>query len=220
MNNIQVLINAAKVALTPESSIARHEEDLFKSATLKNEYLHEIDTVLAKLLPGQLVYRAVSNSVNKDMPWWIVCLEHAMEAGAKQRPFNYHLHCGDSLTGRTFHVPKGRPLFNPGHGTNPPSTKNPYTFQESAIDAMKLAGYDKQADFSLGKILYDFEKFNGLGYRKYHPEVNSPYLWSFTSLYSKGKYVGDGKWDSSAVSEQPGCAAYLIRMKEQGVITV
>lgn len=214
-----MLINIVKFAFTPISSIILKNEQLFSTAVLKTDRVNEIDIVLSKLLPEMDSYKKVALLVNKDMPWWNVMLEHAMEAGAKQRPFNYHLHCGDPLTGRTYHVPAGRPKFNPGNGSKPPSNTNPYTWEESAVDALKLVGYDKETDWSLGNILYEFEKFNGLGYRRYHPSVQSPYIWSFTSVYTKGKYGVDGKWDANLVSQQPGCAAFLLRLKQTGVIS-
>jgi lysozyme family protein len=42
-----------------------------------------------------------------------------------------------------------------------------------------------------------------------HPEVLTPYLWSFTNHYTKGKFVADGKFDANAVSKQCGAAAIL-----------
>lgn len=214
------LLSAVKFLVTPRSSIEVSNEKMFSTAVLKVDHVFEIDTVLAKLLPQQSVYESVAKTVNKDMPWWVVCLEHAMEAGAMKTPFAYHLHCGDLLSGRTWHVPKGRPIFNPKHGSKPPSVSNPYLWAESAVDALLLVGYDTEKNWSLGNILWEFEKFNGTGYRKYHPKVPSPYIWSFTTLYSKGKYVGDGHFDPNVISQQPGCAAYLLRMKEKGLVKV
>lgn len=140
-----------------------------------------------------------------------------MEAGWKYpKHFNYHLHCGDPLTGRTFNVPKGRPKFNPKNGALPPSPDNPYSWHESAKDAIQLMGYDKIEDWSPGNCLWLFEKYNGLGYR--NKGLRSPYVWSYTTLYEKGKYTSDGKFDKNAVSKQPGTAALYMRMIEKGII--
>ena len=73
-------------------------------------------------------------------------------------------------------------------------------------------------DWSIGGTLYKLEKYNGWGYRSRHPHVLSPYLWSFSNHYSKGKYVADGRWSESAVSQQAGAAVILRRMAEMGVI--
>ena len=52
-----------------------------------------------------------------------------------------------------------------------------------------------------------FEKFNGMGYNK--TGLYSPYLWSYTNYYVKGKFTGHGKFDPDAKSKQPGTAAIL-----------
>ena len=64
--------------------------------------------------------------------------------------------------------------------------------------------------------LYNIEKYNGLGYLKYRP-INSPYLWSGTNHYTKGKYVADGKYSSTAIDKQLGTCAILKRMSDRGV---
>jgi len=210
---INKIISRISFALTPTSAIVIANEKLLSTAVLKNSRIAEIDAVLAKLMPGKERYKEVAARIHKNMPWWFVLMTHAMEAGMYKFPFSYHLHCGDPLTSRTMHAPKGRPLFNPGNGAKPPSQVNPYGWEESAVDALLLMKFDKVNDWSIGNILYLFEEFNGLGYRKYHKSVPTPYVWSFTSVYTKGKYVADGKWDANAVSQQPGCAAYYLRLK-------
>jgi len=217
-NLVTQAVNAVKVALTPAATFAEQHQQLFLSASLRKERIPEIDMVLNKLLPFRKRYEVVANSFNNGMKWWFILMLHAMEAGGFDKPFSKHLHCGDPLTGRTFHVPTGRPKANPKNGTEPPSATNPYSWEESALDALILSGYDKVTDWSIGNCLWLQEKFNGLGYRKYHPDVPTPYVWSYTSVYTKGKYVLDGKFDANAVSKQPGCAAYLLRMKDTHVI--
>lgn len=211
-------IGGIKVAVTPSNKFAQQNEKLWATAVLRPQYIPEIDSVLSKLLLGKSRYEAVAAAVNKDMPWWMVCLEHAMEAGSFSKPFSKHLHCGDPLDARTVHVPAGRPKLNPKGGVDPPSAINPYSWEESAVDAMLLAKYDKETDWSLGNILWEFEKFNGLGYR--HHGINTPYVWSYTNHYTSGKYIKDGPngWSAAAVSKQPGCAAYLLRMKETHIL--
>jgi hypothetical protein len=48
--------------------------------------------------------------------------------------------------------------------------------------------------------------------------VLSPYLWCFSNHYTKGKYVSDGRWSETAVSQQCGAAVLLRRMAEKGII--
>jgi hypothetical protein len=65
---------------------------------------------------------------------------------------------------------------------------------------------DKVKAWSVERILYESEKYNGWGYLK---RGNSPYLWSWTSEYRGGKYVADGVYDPRHWDEQPGCVALL-----------
>lgn len=95
-------------------------------------------------------------------------------------------------------VPAGRPLAG----------KPPFTWEESAADAVRMKGFDKVEDWSVPRALWLLEKYNGLGYRLYHG-MASPYLWAGTNHYSRGKYVGDGKFSAVAVSKQAGAAGIL-----------
>ena len=77
------------------------------------------------------------------------------------------------------------------------------------MDALSMKKHSYPDEWTISKTLDFLEKWNGLGYRKYHPDVNTPYLWSGTNHYEKGKYVSDGKWDKNAVSKQPGTVLIL-----------
>jgi len=78
--------------------------------------------------------------------------------------------------------------------------------------------FDEWDDWSVIGALYKWERYNGFGYRKYHPEVLSPYLWSYTNHYTKGKYVKDGKFDTEAVPRQCGAAAMLRVLVNTGIV--
>ncbi len=73
-------------------------------------------------------------------------------------------------------------------------------------------------NWSLPGLLYRLEAYNGFGYRRY--QINSPYLWSFATCYTKGKFVEDGRFDPDQVDKQPGTAVILRRMVERGLITI
>jgi lysozyme family protein len=62
-------------------------------------------------------------------------------------------------------------------------------------------------DWRLEKILFYSEALNGAGYS--NRGVPSPYIWSFTNQYVRGKYDYDGHYNSGLVDPQPGCAAML-----------
>jgi lysozyme family protein len=120
--------------------------------------------------------------------------------------FNFagHLHNGDPLTNRTKHVPAGQPQA----GTPP------YSWENSAIDALTGAGFSSVTDWSVPHMLFLLEKYNGFGYRKMGKPT--PYLWSFSNLHEKGKYVADGHFDPEAVSKQCGAAVMLKSLINRG----
>lgn len=167
-----------------------------------------VKIVAERILKGKERYEGVAETLDNGIHWWFIGITHFMEAGHKYpNQFDYHLHCGDPLTARTVHVPKGRPVADPIAGKG-----KPYTWEESALDALRYMKYDRVSDWSIENSLQLFEKFNGLGYKR--KGVPSPYLWSYTTEYTKGKYVADGRYDPNAVSKQPGVAAI---MKELGI---
>src|SRR6476659_3295528 len=44
-------------------------------------------------------------------------------------------------------------------------------------------------DWSVEHLAYMLEAFNGFGYRTNHPNVKSPYLWSYSNHYTKPESV-------------------------------
>lgn len=168
---------------------------MFSICAIKASRRPFVNMALRKIMDGELRYLEIANQY--AMPWIFLGCIHLMESGCN---FNRQLHNGDSLNSRTIHVPKGRP---------PLPLLPPFTFEQSAKDALDLFGFDKWKDWTIEGILWSMEKWNGLGYRQYHPNVKSPYLWAATSLYTKGKYVSDTKFSPNAVSQQIGIAAIL-----------
>jgi len=128
------------------------------------------------------------------VPAHVIAIIHLLECG---RDFTKHLHNGDPLTARTVHVPKGYPI----------KPDPPYMWEYSAADALTQNGMTQWNDWTVAGMLYRFERYNGFGYRGH--DIHSPYLWSGTSHYTRGKYVADGKWDATAVSKQIGAAAIM-----------
>ena len=178
-------------------------EQLFKTCQIRPERLGAVDAIINRILPHRDRYQAIGASLH--IPWYFIAVIHSLETGLR---FDRHLHNGDPLTARTIHVPKGRPLA--GHP--------PFTFEESAIDALKLEGLDTKPSWPFARMLFRLEQYNGFGYRV--RGINSPYLWSFSNQYTKGKFVADGKFSSTAVSAQCGGATLFKRMEEQGIIAI
>jgi len=154
---------------------------------------HDVNKIIKKILNNKLRY--VNVEMETDVPWYVVACLHAMESNCN---FEKHLHNGDSLLNKTVNHPSDRPESNP-----------PFTWVESAIDAIEYKGLDKWYDWTIEGVLFKIEGYNGFGYRMYHSHVKSPYLWSGTNHYTCGKYIADGKWSETAVSKQIGAAIIL-----------
>lgn len=144
-------------------------------------------------------YKAVE--AKTGVPWWWIAATHMREASCK---FAGVLHNGQKIIGtgeKTTLVPKGRGPFN--------------SWEDAAVDALRLKGLHKIADWSLERALYEFERFNGWGY--YWRKSISPYVWAGTTYYKSGKYVADGEYDPSHVDVQLGCATLLKALEKLGV---
>lgn len=184
---------------------------LWGSCLVRPERLADVDSAVRQILQNRRRYEECQR---QSGVWWpvIACI-HSLEASFS---FQGHLHNGDSLARRTVQVPAGRPERG-----NPP-----FTWEESAADALAMKRWILQEVGDLNtpeECLYFLEIYNGLGYRQgagqaTTPPARSPYLWSMTSNYVKGKYIADGRFDRNAVSEQVGAAAILKRLAQQGVI--
>jgi lysozyme family protein len=189
------------VELTP--ALCREYEALFAECRIRPERWDEVDAVVDGLLAGRDRYRAAGDEVG--VPWPVVAVLHSLESDLD---FSRHLHNGDPLDARTVHVPVGRPRA----GTPP------FDWHESAVDALRGSGLSRGHDWDLAATLFRLERYNGWGYRFRRPEVRSPYLWSFSEHYERGKFVQDGRWSATAVSRQAGAAVLLRRLAERGEV--
>lgn len=173
--------------------------NLWSRMTIKSNWVGNADYVAKQILKNRERYKAIE--AETGVPWFMVGAIHSLECGLR---FDRHLHNGDSLKRRTYRVPAGRPR----------SGSPPFTFEESAIDALTMAPHSlhKVREWPIERIAYELERYNGWGYTG--KGVNSPYLWSGSNLYSRGKYVADGKWSSSAVSQQTGALVIIKRLAE------
>jgi lysozyme family protein len=176
---------------------------LFDTCDIRPEKRVAVETAATKIAGNQATYESAGSPLG--VPWYFVGVVHNMESSLD---FTRHLHNGDPLTDFTKHVPKNRPA------TGTP----PFAWEFSAADALKLQKLDRVGDWSIPGLLFQLEKYNGFGYRLRHPEVLSPYLWSFCTHYTKGKFVADGTFSENAVSAQCGAAVILRRLAEKGVI--
>ncbi len=183
------------------SGLKAEYESYYAACTVNHNRSANVDYHLSRLSRFNQVYKDVGSELN--IPWYFIGIIHGMESSFN---FRTHLHNGDPLTARTVNVPKNRPITG-----NPP-----FTWRESARDAMIFQGYAHETEWSIPRMLYLFEKYNGFGYRKLG--IPSPYLWSFSNLYTKGKFTSDHHFDADAVSAQCGAATVLKALHTQGAI--
>ena len=174
-------------------------EELWASCRIRPERADSVAWHRAKLLQNKPRYEQVSAATGA--PWWFIGIVHALEASFN---FQGHLHNGDPLRARTVNVPANRP----------PRWNPPNDWLSSAIDAITFEGFAGQSDWSIARTLYRFEGYNGFSYRT--KGINSPYLWSFSTHYTRGKFVRDHVYDENAVSAQCGAAVMLKSLQLAG----
>jgi lysozyme family protein len=177
---------------TPEQASAGYHA-MWSRAAIRPEKKSAAIEIALRIVAHRDVYESIEKKAG--VPWYMVAAIHNRESSLSLRA---HLHNGDALAARTHHVPVGRPKAG----------APPFTFGESAIDALTMAPHrlDQVKHWSVERMLYECEKYNGWGYLKHGP---SPYLWSWTAMYRGGKYVKDGVYDPDAWDRQAGCAAVL-----------
>lgn len=183
--------------------LKKEYEDLFNTCEINVDKISEINNIINKILDNEQRYKNVAKPLG--IPWQFIAAIHNMESSLN---FKTHLHNGDSLQHRTIHVPAGRPA----------SGTPPFTWEYSATDALKLKKIDQWTEWDIAGMLFKLEEYNGWGYRKNHPQVLSPYLWSYTNHYKSGKYIADGHWSDSAVSQQCGAAAILKKLLSSEIV--
>ncbi len=180
---------------------AMEYESLFDTCIALPNKIANVNWYASKLLENIHRYESVGNPLN--IPWWFIGAIHGLESGFA---FDRHLHNGDPLTARTRRVPAGRPQ----------SGEAPFTWEQSAHDALRYMKLDQWGDWSVAGALYQWEAYNGFGYRKY--KINSPYLWSLSNHYEKGRYIRDHVFDTNATSNQCGAATLLRSLVNQGIV--
>ncbi|HEX6702891.1 MAG TPA: peptidoglycan-binding protein [Gaiellaceae bacterium] len=186
-------------------SAARSKEyvDLWRSCAVRPQRLDEANGLAKRIAANKKRY--VDAGKPHGVPWHVVGVIHMLESSAD---FTKHLHNGDPLTARTVRVPKGRPANG-----NPP-----FKWETSASDALVFDHLSTWTNWSVPGTLFVLERFNGFGYRD--KGINTPYLWSFSNHYTKGKFVGGKQFSATAVSEQCGAAVLLRQLVAAGLTEI
>ena len=178
---------------------------LYDSCLVRPERIASADAIVSAIAANKARYQRVGDPLG--IPWHVIGVIHSMEVSLS---FSGHLHNGDPLSARTVQWPPGRPK------TGSP----PFTWEVSAADALTGRSLHTWKDWSIAGTLWQLEGYNGFGYRNLRQPIPSPYLWSFSNHYSRGKFVSDGTYSPSAVSGQCGAAVLIRRLAKKGLIEV
>lgn len=178
--------------------------DEWDGAQVAPRWAATLDKLVTRYQRSAAIYERLARLRKNGVPAPILFALHYRES---DNDFRAHPHEGSPLLHRTRYVPRGR---------LPAPAEPPFTFEQSAEDAYYVADRLDRKDWRtrLG-ALEAIESFNGMGYRRRH--LPSPYVWSGTSRYTRGKFVADGRFDPLAIDKQAGVAALLKRMRERGI---
>jgi len=174
--------------------------DRWAKAHIYPEWQKAIDETADRLTLPQNKARFLAVEKAEGVPWFAIAIIKEREAGADPA-FKKSIAQGDAWAARSTHIPKGRGPFS--------------SWEAAAHDALvDCAPYAARwHDWSIGGLLTILEKYNGLGYAA--KGLPSPYIWSATDQYVKGKYIRDGVFDANFVDRQIGCAALLIALQRR-----
>lgn len=162
----------------------------------------EFTPVAKRLVAAKERYQTVAQRTG--IPWPFIAVTHQRESSQN---WSGSLAQGDPWNQKSTHVPAGRGPFS--------------SWEEAAYDALVNCAPHaaRNKDWSIGGILTLLERYNGLGYfngpvKGRYPSQPSPYIWSGTDQYSRGKYIRDGVFDPDEVDKQLGCAGLIMAMMQ------
>jgi lysozyme family protein/peptidoglycan hydrolase-like protein with peptidoglycan-binding domain len=171
-------------------------EQNWETMQIRPSSITEAQREANRLLSNKGIYQKIEAVTH--VPWFFVGLCHDRESAFN---LNTYLGNGQPLNQVTTIVPKGRGPF-----------LGPNAFINGAVDALRLEGLVGASDWSIARTLFRLEAYNGFGYHS--KGVNSPYLWSGSTVYGPpeqraGKFVGDGVFNPNEVDPQLGVAVIL-----------
>lgn len=191
----------SRISLTDE--LRADYRRLFATCRIDPPQLVVLDALIDGCLADRARYETVAATL--ALPWCVVAILHYLET---ERVFDRHLHNGDPLAARTVHQPAERPAEG----------EPPFSWEDSAIDALRLRFLGQWQDWSIAGTLFQLEGYNTWAYRLHQPEVCSPYLWAGCNHYRQGRFFPEDIWSATAVAERLGGAVLLRRLAERELI--
>lgn len=132
----------------------------------ENKYI-DIDKQIRQIEKGKERYYAVS--VPYNIPWYMTGIIHKTFCDCD---FKTHLANGDSLNGRTTHIPVGYPKKG----------RPPFTWEQSAEDMFLYYRWDKWADWSVPGVLYMLETVTR--FEQVEEDAKASKLWCFSNHFT------------------------------------
>lgn len=169
---------------------------MWRTIKIKASDADSVDRFARKIIAGEAAYKNVEAATG--VPWFFIGALHMRESSCS---FAGVLHNGEKIIGtgrKTTLVPRGRGPFK--------------SWQEAAVDALKLKNLQNVPDWSIERMGFEAERFNGLGYT--NKGVNSPYVWAGSNHQQPGKYIADHVWSSTAHDTQIGTMTVIKRLTE------
>lgn len=179
---------------TKVTTMSSKYTELLQRSQVDPSWQGAIDKAANVIVKNRKIYKEIEEATG--VPWAFIGALHYRES---TNNFKTHLHNGDPLSHRTVSEPPGRPTDG----------EPPFTWTESAIDAMEYDNLDGLDNWTLENICERGERYNGPGYS--NKGVPSPYLWSGTNIYVRGKYDADGHYDAGLVDKQAGIIPLYLR---------
>jgi lysozyme family protein len=185
----------------------------FDNCVVKDARKADVAGAVANVTAGRARYQATSTRLGGSIPWFFIGITHLLEG---QCDFTTHLHNGDPMFrdnagARTWLKTVQKPNDHPAVWPAPQGETDPWIW--SAMDALRVGGLDKATDWSVPAMLFHFEGYNGYGYRQFRNPT--PYLWSLSQIFQRGKYDRDSHYDPNALSDQCGAGLVLQALMQQ-----
>lgn len=172
----------------------------YARAQLRPERLEALTATARTMASHAQRYRQTTDPIG--VPWYVLAIIHQLEHSGR---FTTALDVQD-------------PIDTPPGQTPQDGTITADQWDATALHELTRNGFDRWTDWTLPGVLYKLERFNGMGYRTLPEPIPSPYLWSYTDQYQRGKFVRANQYSPTTVSQQPGAAALLRRLTDLRLI--
>ncbi len=199
MNHTPVIEPPPQKPKRPTGEMGRIYDDNAKQvremkSLLRGGQAEELELFYAHYQKNKLRYEEVARKVG--LPPALIAALHWRESTGD---FGTYMHQGDPLGRPARNHPRNIPLF--------------HRWEPSAVHAFKRQAWVGKGlhltkdTTDLAALATYAEYYNGLGY--WYRRVSSPYVFSGTNQYSRGKYVADGRYSRAARDRQLGVALMI-----------